>query len=127
MAKISNLAKSAKIAPPHSLILIADPTEGAIPATMSGSLIAATDTCIAVGCRSDADGDTEFTLGETADVDPGGQPAFLGKLKTPSRKLMLRTVIGQTILETPVPQQETTVRVWTNDPSEPDQVVVGIG
>ena len=94
---------------------------------MSGSLIASTDLCIAVACRSDADGDTEFTLGQTADVAPGVEPVFLGKLKTPSGKLTLRTVIGQTILEISVPHQETTVRVWTNDQSEPDQVVVGIG
>jgi hypothetical protein len=76
MAKISNMAKSAKIAPPHSLILIADPTEGAIPATMSGSLIAATDTCIAVGCRSDADGDTDSLWGRPLTSILGVNPHF---------------------------------------------------
>jgi hypothetical protein len=121
------MGKSAKVAPLHSLILIVDPSGGEIPATMSGSLIASTDSCIAVGCRSDVDGDTEFTLGETGDVSPGSEPAFQGRLKTPNRRVTLRTVTGQTILETPLLQQETMVRVWTNDPSEPDQVVVGIG
>ena len=121
------MAKSTKVAPPHSLILIVDPSGGEIPPTMLGSLIASTDSCIAVACRSEVDGDTEFTLGETGYVSPAGEPAFQGGLKTPNRKVTLRTVTGQTILETPVLQQETMVRVWTNDSSEPDQVVVGIG
>ena len=121
------MTKSANVAPPQSLILIADPSGGEIPATMSGLAIAATDSCIAVGCRSDVDGDSEFILGETGYVSLGGEPAFQGRLKTPHRKVTLRTVTGQKILEAPVLQQEITVRVWTNDSSEPDQVVVGIG
>jgi hypothetical protein len=121
------MAKSTKIAPPNSLILIEDSGGGEIPASMGGSLVASTDTCIAVGCRSDIHGDTQFTLGETHDVDPGGYPTFRGMLKTPNRRIALMSVIGQVILEVPVPQQHTIVRVWVNDPSEPDHVIVGIG
>ena len=122
------VAASTKTKPPDSLILIADSgSGGVIPESMSGSLVAWTDSCVAVGCQSDIDGDTEFTLGETKDVDPGGRPAFQGKLKTPNLKLALRTVLGETILETPVAAQDTMVRVWANDLSEPDHVIVGIG
>lgn len=84
-----------------------------------------TDTCILVGCLMDADGETEFTLGEIHDVDPGRLPAFEGKLKTPTRKISLESVDGRTVLEAPVPQLETTVRIWTNHESEPDNVIVG--
>jgi hypothetical protein len=121
------MAKSAKIAPPNSLILIEDLGGGEIPASMGESLVVSTDSCIAVGCRSDIDGDTQFTLGETQEVDPGGHPIFRGMLNTPNRRIALISVIGQVILEAPVPQQQTIVRVWVNDPSEPDHVVVGIG
>lgn len=121
------MPKFAKIAPPNSLVLIVDASGGVVPASMSGSLIASTDSCIAVGCRSDVDGDTEFKLGQASEVDPGGQPVFLGRLRTPSLKVVLQTVTGQAILESSVTQRETTIRVWANDPVEPDQVIVGIG
>jgi hypothetical protein len=94
---------------------------------VSGSLVACTDSCVAVGCLCDVDGETEFMFGEAREVDPGGHPVFHGKLKTPTRRLALRSVIGQTILEAPVPGPETVVTVWANDPSEPDRVIVGIG
>jgi hypothetical protein len=121
------IASSTKIPPPYSLILVGDPGEGNIPASIDGSLIASTDSCVAVGCRSETDGDTQFVLGDTRDVDPGGQPIFQGTLKTPGHRIALRSVIGLMILETPVPHDETTIRVWVNDPNEPDQVIVGIG
>jgi hypothetical protein len=121
------MAKSTKVAPPNSLILIEDLGGGEVPASMGGSLVVSTDSCIAVGCRSDVDGDTQFTLGETHDVDPGGHPIFRGLLKTPNRRVALVSVIGQVILEAAVLQQQTIVRVWVNHPSEPDHVIVGIG
>jgi len=121
------MATSVKIAPPNSVVLVADPSDGEIPDTMGGSLIAATNSCVAVGCRSEADGETEFTLGRTDEVDPGSRPAFEGNLKTPNRKIAVRSVLSKTILEAPVPQQHTTIRVWVNDPKEPDNVIVGIG
>ena len=74
----------------------------------------------------DADGETEFTLGEMHEVDPGVRPVFQGELKTPNYKIVLRSVLGETILEAPVSQLSTTVRIWANHPTEPDEVIVGI-
>lgn len=93
---------------------------------MRDGLIAATESCIAIGCRPDADGDTEFTLGKVYEVDPGADPIFRGRLKTPTYRIALLSVHGQTILEAPVLQQITTIRVWANDLVEPDSVIVGI-
>ncbi len=121
------MASSTMTAPPHSLILIADSSGGDVPVAMDGFLVVSTDSCIAVGCRSDADGDTLFILGDTREVDPGNRPVFHGQLKTPHRRIAIKSVIGQTILETPVPQQQTIVQIWVNDQHEPDEVIVGIG
>ena len=118
---------SAKVAPPNSLVLIADPSDGEIPDTMGGSLIAATSSCIAVGCRSEIDGETDFVLGAAREVDPGNGPVLTGRLETPSRKLAVRSVVGQTILEALVPDRVTSIRIWVNDPNEPDRVTIGIG
>lgn len=120
------MTTSAKVAPPNSLVLITDSGGGEIPASMAGSLIAATSSCIAVGCRSESDGETAFTLGFARDVNPSYAPFFEGKLATPNRKIVLRSVIGQTILEQQVSGWETTIQIWVNDTKEPDSVVVGI-
>jgi hypothetical protein len=117
---------SAKIAPPYSLIFIADSGRGEIPDRMVGS-ITSTDSCIVVCCLAEIDGETEFTLGETHDVDPGTYPAFHGKLKTPNYQIVLHTAEDETILQATVPRWETIVRIWVNRPSQPDQVIVGIG
>jgi hypothetical protein len=94
---------------------------------MGRSLIAATSSCIAVGCRSESDGETEFILGTTGDIDPGLHPAFEGMLKTPNRKVAVRSVLGKTILEATVSELQTKIRVWVNDPKEPDRIIIGIG
>jgi hypothetical protein len=117
---------SVKVAPPNSLVLISDAHGGEIPEAMAGSLISSTTSCIAVGCQSDVDGETEFTLGASQQVDPGSQPAFQGRLRTPNGKITVRSVLGKTILEASVPRHETMVRIWVNDSKEPDSVIVGI-
>jgi hypothetical protein len=80
-----------------------------------------------VCCQADVDGETEFTLGEARDVDPGDLPIFHGKLKTPNYRIVLHTAEDETILQASVPRRETIVRIWVNDPLAPDQVIVGIG
>jgi hypothetical protein len=116
---------SAKVAPPYSVVVITDPSGGQTPDTMSGSIIAATESCIAVGCLCDIDGETEFTLGAGPEVDPGSEPTFQGTLQTPNRRIVVRSVYGETILELPVLRETARVRIWVNHPSEPDRVVVG--
>ena len=124
--KSTGVIRSIKIAPPNSLEALSDVTGGEPPASMDGSLIVSTPSCIVVGCLMDADGETEFIMGPAQEVDPGEQPTFDGRLETPGRKAVLRTVWGDTILEMPVRSDQTHIQIWANDPSEPDKVIVGI-
>lgn len=117
---------STRLAPPNSLVLIEDPSGGEIPDSMNQSLISATDSCIAVGCRAEDDGETEIVLGNCNKVDTGEQPMFDGLLRTPTRKLVVRTVLGITLLEMPVSETQTRLRIWVNDPTEPDRIAIGI-
>ena len=117
---------SMRLVPPNSTVLVEDSSGGEIPASMNQSLITATDSCMAVGCMAEDDGETEITLGNCSSVDTGKQPQFEGLLRTPNRKLAVRTVHGVTLLEMPVPTTETRLRVWVNDPSEPDRIAVGV-
>lgn len=120
------MTTSKRIAPPNSVLLIEDSNGGELPTSMNQSLIAATASCIAVGCRAEDDGETGISLGPCNEVDTGERPAFEGSLQTPNRKVVVRTVHGVTVLEMLVPSTETTLRVWVNDLREPDQIAVGI-
>ena len=121
------MALTTKAAPPNSVILVCDVGGGEVPKTMSGAVVAATTTCIAVGCLSEDDGQTEFTLAPLSEVDRGEKPAFDGMLLTPQHRVVLRSVLGQQLLELPVTQELTKIKIWVNDPTEPDNVVVGVG
>jgi hypothetical protein len=118
------MTSSIKTSPPYSLIFIADSGGGEIPDRMVRPIVS-TGSCIVVGCL--VDDETEFTLGAMQDVDPGDPPAFHGKLKTPHCRVVLHTAENETILQVSVPRRETIVRIWINDLSEPDQVIVGVG
>lgn len=89
-------------------------------------LVVSTDSSIAVGCQCDVEGETEFRLGTRLEADPGSPPIFQGQLKTPSRKLAIRSVLDDVVLEIPVSQPETTISIWVNHPTVPDQVIVGV-
>lgn len=119
------MAVSVRVAPPNSLVLVEDPSGGDIPASMH-RLIAATDSCIAVGCLAENDGETEIVLEYCSSVDTGDQLEFEGLLRTPNCKIAIRTVYGVTLLEMPVAAAETRVRIWVNDLKEPDRITVGI-
>jgi hypothetical protein len=118
--------QSAKIALPNALLIIMDPSGGTIPRSMEGATIASTNSCIAVGCLSDVEGETEVTLGNLHEVDPGDRPIFQQKLSTPSHKLVLLSTFNKPILETSTPQQVTMVRIWANHTTQPDKVIIGI-
>lgn len=120
------MVKSARIAPPNSVVLIEDSRGGEIPNTMGGELIAFTDSCIAVGSRSEYDGQTEILLGPIEEVDPGENNAFDGFIATPSQRIVVRSVLGMNILEVPVAKQRTSIRIWVNDLYEPDRIIIGV-
>ncbi len=120
------MTTSTRVAPPNSLVLIEDSSGGVIPTSMNQSLIVATDSCVAIGCKVEDDGETEIVLGFCGDIDAGEPPEFEGTLRTPSRKLLIRTVHGVTLLEMSVPAAETKLKIWVNDPIEPDRIGVGI-
>ncbi len=120
------MIESLSFAAPYCLMLVEDSSGGEEPTTMDESAIVSTESCIAVGCQCDADGETEFQLGARAEVDPGTQPIFQGRIQTPSRKVVIRSVLGDIILQAPVPGTETMISIWTNHPTAPDQVIVGV-
>jgi hypothetical protein len=125
------MAEFARLAPPYSIVAVEDISRGEPPKLADSSRIAATESCIIVGTLCEIDGETEFRLGTRREVDPGTAPAFQGRLKTPSGKLVIRSVpvdidSDDIILEMPAPQPEAMIYIWTNHPTEPDQIIIGV-
>jgi hypothetical protein len=122
----------ARVAAPNSLVLIWGSAEVDVPETLDGALVAATPSCIAVGTRSEADGETiiELSAGRDSDLiagyDPQARehllPAFDGELSTPSGDVSVGDITGETYLSIPVGGESVRIRIWTNDASEPDLI-----
>jgi hypothetical protein len=114
------------IAPPNSLIAIAEARTRACPERFEpGQGIASTASCIAVGCYPEQDGETSITLGPAPKAN--NHPAFAGFLDTPNHRVAVWTIEWKKLLEAKVPTSRTKIRIWTNHPTDPTEVFIGIG
>ena len=104
-----------------------DESVGKIPATMQNRLVAATDSCVAVGCRQMHDGPTEIHFDPAGGASPQGELVFEGDLHTPSRELSVCSVTNEKLVFASVKESRTRVRVFANHPSEPDCIYVIFG
>jgi hypothetical protein len=116
--------KTLSISPPNSLIMVMDFASGRVPKAMGDGLVSATDSCIAVGCLSEHDGATEIHLGQAHDVVPNDALVFDGYISTPTKKLSICSVMNEELLSAEVAGTKTHVRVFANDPMEPDRIFV---
>jgi hypothetical protein len=113
------------IAPSNSLLLIMDRTAGIIPQSMNGRLVAATPSCIAVGTLAESEGCTSVTLTDDAMMaQPDLRLVIDTSIATPSKSLVVCSVLDEVLLETVVPSPRTRVQIWANDAAEPD--ILGI-
>ena len=118
--------RSLKLAPPHSVILVMDPSARDLPKSMNGSLVSATPSAISIGTLAEVDGETEIRLGSDEEVDPMTAPFFVGELNTPTGVVSIRTVLDRELLSLDVGRERVTLRVWVNDSTEPTVVCIGV-
>ena len=111
----------------NSLLFIRDPTTKDLPEIDGESSVWWTPTCVAVSCLPDCDGETEVSFGAAQDVVPTLKLLFDGNLLTPSRRIIVETVLGQVILEMRVPSHDSRIRIWTNGQQGTDVVAIGVG
>jgi hypothetical protein len=113
-----------RVAAPKGIVLVEDSSGGELPFCADGRVVCTTPTCIAVSC---AESPTDVTAGDLDLMRPGDAvPVFDGLLATPTLKVALRTVLGATLLEVPVPTAWTRIRIWANTPASPNDLTVGI-
>lgn len=114
-----------RTSPPNAVILIEDSLGGDIPTSMNLGLVVATNSCIAVGCRADIDGETEIAF-TGFDDSQQGDVVFEGRLQVKSRELVIRTVLGETLLKVPVEEDSLRLRIRANEPREPDRLSISL-
>jgi hypothetical protein len=89
-------------------------------------MVMGTEDCILIGCLCEVDGETEFLLADLDELHESSTLVYDGLLNTPSLRLTLSTSQDEVVLESPVSTRRTWVRIWANDPSEPNRVAIGI-
>jgi hypothetical protein len=110
----------------NSLLFLRDEQTRNIPEIDGIGAVWSTTSCVAVGCLPDCDGETEVTVGPADEVRKDGTLLFDGPLATPSRSMVVETVLSETILRVGVPNAQTRVRIWTNGLRDTDKVIVGL-
>ena len=116
--------QTVEILPQYSFILVSDGGKPNVPAGLGGKLVAATDSCIVVGCRSVDDGPTRIVLARTGSYVATGVPVFSGPLRTVSKTVVVSIFPYSPVASDPVEDAETTVHIFANDRAEPDVVEV---
>jgi hypothetical protein len=121
------MKNSITIAPPNSFIAIAGNIQTAqLPDFEPPLGIAVTATCIFLGCRSEVDGDTAFTMDLEHRLKTVGRPVLDHVLETPGQKVCVWTVELDELLEQPVTTNRTRIRVWANHPVAPSEITIGL-
>jgi hypothetical protein len=97
---------------------------GILPDQLTADLVAASDSCLAIGTLAAADGETRITLADDLDGIEVGDLVFDGVLSTPNHELSVCNVNNEKLLTVPVSRTSTSVKVFANDLREPDQIVI---
>lgn len=119
---------SVSVAPEYLSFYVAGSLDVDVPVEYGADGVFGTNECLVVTCLYWNEGDTRITLGPVEEL-PGqpGPPCFDGLLQTPQSRVLLFDVNMPEILSTDVPGTQTRIRIWTNHPTEPDDVVIGLG
>lgn len=89
--------------------------------------IVSTSQCINVSCLYYNDGDTTVEMAAFEEVGETSSPQFDAILLTPDRVVIVFETNEPEIMRADVPGMTTRVRIWTNHPTEPDRVRIGLG
>lgn len=98
-----------------------------VPAAVRGAAIATNRHCINVGSRMWHDAEIWIALGRHAEIHLAGEPALDSSIRTPEGQVLLFDANHPELLSLPVETIDTRIRVWTNHPTEPDEVIVAVG
>jgi hypothetical protein len=122
------MKETIRIAPPNSIFFIEDIGGGISPEIEDRPVsIWSTASCIIVGCLAFMDGESDFSLSTSSDDAPSRAPAFDGVLETPGRAVEVSTSEREVLIRTETTGLRTRVRIWTNRPKEPTDILAVLG
>lgn len=111
------------IAPPNSLVFVMDHSSGVVPELVRDVGISANSTCIAVGTLAAPDGSTNIAFDDRP-PEEAGAPQYDGVVLVPTGTLSVCTVLDEIVLSRRIDAERARVRIWTNHPMEPDEIVI---
>ena len=113
---------------PNAVLLVMDSQSGVIPESMDGGLIAASDSCIAIGTIAEYEHQVEIEIRQLpkdfAVSDTTLQCVYRAQVATPRRILAACSVYLEELVTAKVSGENAFVEIWVNDDKEPDRVVV---
>ncbi|MDC7787598.1 hypothetical protein PQJ75_24370 [Rhodoplanes sp. TEM] len=111
----------------NGLLFLHDPAVDNIPeVTRAGSCWSNSD-CVAFSCQNECFGPTKLSVGPSAEINPARELVFDGILRTPSREIVVDTVLSEVVLKHRVQTNSTRVRIWTLGARESEIVIIGLG
>jgi hypothetical protein len=117
--------RSIRFAPSNSIVFVEDASGGEPPERDSDALVHASPSCVSVGCYPEIDGETEIALGPVEEAPDGLDLVFEGAVATPTRTLVVNTVMAEELLGATVPEKTTRLRIWVDHQTWPKRVVIG--
>ena len=108
----------------NAVVLIEDYKRSVRPVSLDEHLFASTASCIAVACRAPVGEQTEVAIASAGRDRSWGRLLFNGEIDTPSRRLAVRTVAGEELLEFTVDGKKTKLRVRINEGEGPERIEV---
>lgn len=111
---------------PNSVLLLTGREAGEIPESLGGSLLSATESCVAIGTANESDRATTVELAQDIDLveKSGLLGVFDGTLHLDAPELCLMDTALNVVASIPVVSTAPRVSIFANDPSEPDRIVV---
>jgi hypothetical protein len=119
--------KSISLRVPNAVFFVTGLDAPEMPKIEREGTVWSTSSCVAIGCTPDVDGETRIAIGSPGQLSVTGKLVLDSHLPTPSRLVRFNIVPGKTILEQEVSGTTTRVRVWVNDPKEPNDITIGLG
>jgi hypothetical protein len=118
---------STSVRAPNALLYVRDPTLSAFPEIDGKAAVWRTPSCLVISCLPDSEGPTTIAIGASDEISRDTSLVFDGELPSPSRVIIVETVMEDEVLRQSVVGSATRVRVWTNGHRLADNVVIGLG
>ncbi|MDP9835630.1 hypothetical protein J2T09_000371 [Neorhizobium huautlense] len=120
------MVSSISISPPNSLVFVSGGAGdfNSFIDQYKGEVVFATPTVIGLGTLCEIDGPTRITLAK-GHVDAGGlSKSFSGSLQGLNGRLVVGTCEGDVLLSGDAASAIVTIEVFSNDPSEPNEILI---